>query len=98
MLNSAWLMGQVPLRRVGAWDLVLMESVRPCMQLTLPWTAAHTVHETTFICILTAAVVPHDSLMDYYDGRQTTWGGAALGGVANQGAGAAVAQRGTACS
>jgi hypothetical protein len=67
------------------------------MQWTLPWTAA-TVHETTFVCILTAAVVPHDSLMDDYGGRQTTWGGAALGGVADQGEGAALAPRGTAYS
>ncbi len=36
--------------------------------------------------------------MDDYGGRQTTWGGAALGGVADQGEGAALAPRGTAWS
>jgi hypothetical protein len=75
MLNAAWLMGQVPLRRVGAWDRASMESARPCMQLTLPWTAAHTVHETTIVCILAAAVETHDSSLDDCAGRQTTWGG-----------------------
>ncbi len=56
------------------------------------------VDETTFVCILTAAFVPHDSSMDNYGGKQTTWGGAAMGGVANQGEGAALALRGKACS
>ena len=42
--------------------------------------------------------MPHDSSMDDYGGRRTTWGGAALGGVADQGEGAALAPRGTACS
>jgi hypothetical protein len=99
MLNAAWLISQVPSRRVGAWDRASMELelARPCVQSTLPWTAA-TVHETTFVCILTAAVVPHDSSMDDYGGRRTAWGGAALGGVADQGEVAALAPRGTACS
>jgi hypothetical protein len=35
--------------------------------------------------------------MDDCGGRRTTWGGTALGGVADQGEGAALAQRGTAC-
>jgi hypothetical protein len=39
-----------------------------------------------------------DSSLDDDGGRWTTWGGAALGGVANQGEGAALAPRGTACS
>ncbi len=88
--------GSSTFRRVGAWDLALMESARPCVQSVLPWTAAHTVHETTFVCILAAAVVAHDSSLDYYGGRQTTWGRAALGGVADKGEGAALVPRGTA--
>ncbi len=99
MLDAAWRMGQVRSRRVGAWDRASMESAR---QSTLPWTAAHTVHETIFVCILAAAVVNHDSSLDNYGGRRTTragaTSGAALGGVADQGEGAALAPRGTACS
>ncbi len=98
MLNAAWLMGQVPWRRGGVWDRASMEAARPCVQSTLPWTAAHTVHETTFVCILAAAVMTHDSLLDDCGGRQTTWWGAALGGVVDQGDGAALAPRATACS
>ncbi len=107
MLNAAWLMGQVPLRKVRAWDLASMESARPCVQSTLPWMQPTRsirppcLHTSSAYLLRTccggSSSDDNNSSLDDVD-RRTTWGGAALGGVANQGEGAALVPRGTSCS